>query len=406
MEDVDRLTADVERQIEQAIDRAALVLFLVDARAGLMPLDARVADRLRGIDKPVLLVVNKCDTPELEPQAAEFHRLGPWPLVRVSTLQNRGKDELLAHLTRLLPEEEAGSPPEEAALKIAIVGRRNTGKSTFINAIAHEERTIVSEVPGTTRDSIDVTFEKDGKTFIAIDTAGVRYKGAIKTDVEFYSLARAERSIRRADVVLLFFEAHKKVSHVDKQLAGYILENYKPAIFVANKWDLMLPRPTGELADYYRRVLPSLDYTPIAFVTAKDGRNVQSVLSLAQHLHKQASARVSTGELNRVIQQAIAVQPPSLRYNRQGKIFFATQVATNPPTIVLFTNGPELFDNTYQRYLLKHLRDELPFHEVPIKMYLRPRRAAAEGEAKAAPEPAPRNATRKKRSKQPELWND
>jgi GTP-binding protein len=208
--------------------------------------------------------------------------------------------------------------------------------------------------------------------------------------------------------VLLFFEAHKKVSHVDKQLAGYILENYKPAIFVANKWDLMRPRPTGELADYLRRVLPSLDYTPMAFVTAKDGRNVQSVLSLAQHLHKQASARVSTGELNRVIHQAVTAQPPSLRYNRQGKIFFATQVATNPPTIVLFTNGPELFDNTYQRYLLKHLRDQLPFHEVPIKMYLRPRRGPGEGEEKAAPEPAPRRKTAsgKKRPKQPELWND
>jgi len=406
IDDVDALTADVERQIDQAIDRAHLILFVVDARSGLVPLDEHVAERLRAADKPILLVANKCDTPELDVQATEFHRLGSWEVLPVSALQNRGKDKLREFIARHLPEQAVGPPPEEVHLKIAIVGRRNTGKSTFINAIAEEERTIVSEVPGTTRDSVDVRFEKDGKTLIAIDTAGVRYRGAVKTDIDFYSLARAERSIRRADVVLLFLDASKKVSHVDKQLAGYILENHKPAIFVVNKWDLLKPLPTGEFADYLRRVFPNLDYVPIAFITAKDNRNVQSVLSLAQHLHKQANVRVTTGALNRVLKDAVAAQSPSMRSNRQGKIYFGTQVASNPPTIVLFTNGPELFDNTYQRYLLKNLRDHLPFAEVPIKMYLRHRRGATLEEPEAEPTPKPQRKARRAKVKKPELWGD
>ncbi len=419
--DADNLTAEVERQIELAIDRATVVLFVLDVRAGLAPLDEEVAERLRGLGKPVLLVANKCDSEALEAQATEFHRLGFSDLVCVSALQHRGKAELLARLTRVLTDlgsPTLGPPPDQTALKIAIVGRRNTGKSTFINCLAQEERTIVSEVPGTTRDSIDVRFEKDGKTIIAIDTAGVRYKGAIKSDVEFYSLARAERSIRRADVVLLFFDAPKKISHVDKQLAGYVLDNYKPAIFVVNKWDLLVKDlPTGELAEYLRKTLPNLDYVPIAFITATTGRNVQSVLSLAQHLVKQAGARVGTGDLNRVVRKAVALQSPPLRQNRQGKIYFATQVATYPPTIVLFTNGAHLFDNTYQRYLMKTFRDHLPFAEVPIKMYLRSKHAGdGDGESRHTPSAVARSKpegkvkTREKTmlagKKKPELWRD
>jgi GTP-binding protein len=274
-----------------------------------------------------------------------------------------------------LPPEAREEPAEgQEALKIAIVGRRNTGKSTFINALAQEERTIVSEVEGTTRDSIDVAFERDGKTIIAIDTAGVRYRGSVKTDIDFYSLARAERSIRRADVVLHFFDAGKKASMVDKQLAGYILENYKPAVFVVNKWDLAKGKAfTGEYGDYLRRVFPSLDHLPIAFLTAKDGKNVQKVVNLAQNLHKQATMRVATADLNRVIGQAIKDQSPPMRRNRVPKVYYVTQVAIDPPTVVVFTNGPDLFDKTYQRYLLKTLRDHFPFCDVPIKLYMRPK---------------------------------
>ena len=404
--DKDNLTDHVERQIDEAIHRAAVILFVVDARSGLVSLDEEVAERLRPVTKPIVLVVNKCDHAALMPHATEFHRLGPWDLIPVSARENRGRDALLEHIARNLPPADDERPSEEEPLKIALVGRRNTGKSTFINSLAQSERTIVSEVPGTTRDSVDVVFERDGKKVIAIDTAGVRKRVSVKSDIEFYSLHRAERSIRRADIVLMFLDAPKNISMVDKQLAGYILENYKPAIFVVNKWDLMTELPTGEFGEYVRKVFPSLDYLPIAFVTAKKGRNVHTVLNLARNLHKQACARVGTGDLNRVLKKALESQPPPSRQNRIPRIYFATQVATNPPTLVLFTNGPQLFDNTYQRYLLKTFRDHLPFKDVPIKMYFRhKRREEAEEETPA------REGKRRKRQKKPvkkkaEVWKD
>jgi GTP-binding protein len=401
--DIDNLTGEIEQQIAIALSQATLVLFVVDARAGPAPLDEEVAQRLRAVPRPVICVVNKCDTPALEPQALEFHRLGFGDLVCVSAKEKRGRQELLDLIRQHLPASDTATE-KDVSLKLAIVGRRNTGKSTFINALADDERMIVSEVPGTTRDSVDVRFERDGKAIVAIDTAGVRKKGSLKTDVEFYSLARAERSIRRADVVLLFHDSKASVSMVDKQLAGYVLENYKPAIFVVNKWDLLVQSlATGQMGDYLRKVFPSLDYVPISFITAKSGKNVQTVLNLAQNLHKQASARVGTGDLNRVLRHALTQQAPPARQNRQPKIFYATQVATNPPTIVLFTNGPQLFDNTYQRYLLKTFRDHLPFHEVPIKMYLRHKNRGDDVPVPVGDEAAQ---SRPRQKKSPQLWQD
>jgi GTP-binding protein len=415
--DVDDLTDQIERQIALALDSADVILFVVDGRAGILGLDEEVARRLRSIDKPIVCVANKCDTEAVEPQAAEFHKLGLGPVVYVSAQQNRGREYLSRLiLERLPPAEREQEKPKDVALKLAIVGRRNTGKSTFINNLAESERVIVSEVAGTTRDSIDVRFERDGLTFLAIDTAGVRKKKSLQTDIEFYSLARAERSIRRADVVLLFFDAQNKVSKVDKQLAEYILEQHKPAIFVVNKWDLLTPLPTGKMGDYLRKTFPSLDYVPMAFVTAKSGKNVYAVLNLAQHLHKQASARVTTGDLNRVLREALEASPPPLRQNRRPKVYYATQAGTNPPTIVLFTNGPELFDNTYQRYLIKTIRDRLHFNDVPIKLYLRRRQRAEQPsleETAPPPEsksPKPKTGGRKhgraKTNRAAEVWKD
>jgi GTP-binding protein len=416
--DVDNLTEQIERQIALALDTADLILFVVDGRAGVLGLDEEVARRLRAIDKPILCVANKCDTESVEPQAAESHKLGFGSVVYVSALQNRHRDELLRQIEARLPASTIRQPkPKDVAMKLAIVGRRNTGKSTFINSLAESERVIVSEVPGTTRDSIDVRFERDGLTFLAIDTAGVRKKKSLQNDIEFYSLARAERSIRRADVVLLFFDAQDRVSKVDKQLAEYVLQQHKPAIFAVNKWDLMAPMPTSKMGKYLRATFPSLDYVPIAFLTAQSGKNVHTVLNLAQHLHKQASARVGTGDLNRVLRQAIEDSPPPMRQNRRPKIYYATQVGANPPTIVLFTNGPELIDNTYQRYLIKTIRDQLHFNDVPIKLYLR-RRQRDEQPAveESATLPSPKSREEKERprrknsrAKKPravEVWKD
>jgi GTP-binding protein len=406
--DVDNLTAQIEQQIQAGIQQADLLLFVVDARDGLVPLDLDVAERLRAAGKPVLLVANKCDVPALDADAAEFHQLGFGKLLHVSALQNRGKPELLKHIAdRLPPPSDEEAPPGEVALKLAIVGRRNTGKSTFINCLAESERVIVSEVAGTTRDSIDVRFERDGKVYLAIDTAGVRKKKSLANDIEFYSLHRAQRSVRRADVVLLFLDAVEPISKVDKQLAEYIFEQGKPAIFVVNKWDLARAKvKTGDMADYIHKTFPSLDHVPIAFITAKSGKNVQAVLNLAQALHKQASARVPTGEINRVVRQALLANPPPLRQNRRAKVFYATQAATNPPTVVLFTNSPELFDNTYLRYLLRTFRDQLPFREVTIKLELRARAhgdGASVDEVEETP-PAAKKPKKRARSRGPELW--
>ncbi len=357
-QDVDNLTVQVERQIEAAMEQAHVVLFVVDARNGLMPLDEEVARRLRYVDKPVICVANKCDSPELENQTGEFYKLGRGKLVHVSAHQNRGRDELLELIHERLPQAEEADTNVAVSMKLAIVGRRN------------------------------IRFERDGKVFIAIDTAGVRRKGSISSDIEFYSMARAERSVRRADVVLLFLDPRVRISKVDKQLADYVLEHHKPAVFVVNKWDLMVPMPTGKMGNYIRATFPNLDYVPIAFITAKDGKNVQGLLNLSQNLQKQASTRVGTGDLNRVLRLAVSQNPPPMRQNRRPKVFYGTQVGANPPTIVLFANDPELFDNTYQRYLLKTFRDNLPFNDVPIKLHLRRRsREDQEPVEPAAPPP-------------------
>jgi GTP-binding protein len=372
--DADNLTEDVDRQIQVAIESAALVLFVVDVRDGILPLDEDVAARLRTLKKPVILVANKADTEKLGQQAGEFFKFGYGEPLLVSADQKLGKEELFDAILAKLPPDTGETAPEEPALKVAIVGRRNAGKSTFINSLAGAERVIVSEVPGTTRDSVDVRFERDGKSFLAIDTAGVRKHAKLASDVEFYSLHRAQRSIRRADVVLHFFDARHRISRVDKQLAEYVVEEYKPAIFVVNKWDLVKESiPTEKMAEYVRAMFPMLDHVPIAFITAKKGKNTLRLLQLALQLHKQAGVRVSTGDLNRVVRAAIEASPPPMAGSRTPKVYYATQIGVFPPTVVLFTNGPELFDDSYVRYLTKTLRDAFPFSEVAIKLLLRAR---------------------------------
>jgi GTP-binding protein len=367
--DADELSEDVDRQIRLAMEQAQVILFLVDAREGVTALDQVVAQRIRGLGKPILLVANKCDTLHIDQQSVEFFRLGFGEPLCVSAQHNRNRDQLLNRIGKILPESRP--EPEDPVLKIAIVGRRNTGKSTFINCLAGQERVIVSEVAGTTRDSVDVRFEKDGKTVLAIDTAGVRKRRSLKGNIEFYSLARAQRSIRRADVVLLFLEPRFRVSRVDKQLAEYILEQSIPAIFVINKWDLVRERiSTSEMGDYIRKVFPSLDYLPIAFITAKTGRNVPVLIDLARSLQKQSSSRAATSELNRVIREAIDTNQPPNRMGRSPRFYYAAQIAESPPTIVLHTNASGIFDPPYIRYLERTIRDRLGFQDVPIRLII------------------------------------
>ncbi|MBN2024461.1 MAG: ribosome biogenesis GTPase Der [Pirellulales bacterium] len=382
IEDADNLTEHIEEQIQVAIDGAAVILFVVDAKDGIAPLDEEVARRLRYASAPVLCVANKTDHEAMQSQADEFYRFGR-KIVAVSTTQNRGKQELLDAILERLPtttddEEELLGEPE---MRVAMVGRRNTGKSTLVNTLAQSERMIVSEVPGTTRDSVDVRFVMDGKAFVAIDTPGLRRRKSVKTDLDFYGTHRAERSIRRADVVLLFFDAAQRISKVDKQLCDYIAEQYKPCIFVVNKWDLLAGKmPTEKWVAYLRDTFRTMWHVPIAFVTGETGKNVKALLNHAQMLFKQSRDRVSTGRLNKLLRAALDHNPPPVVRQRRPKIFYGTQVATQPPTILLFCNSPGSLSATYRRYLLGVFRDELPFGEVPIKLYLRRRESTGEAE--------------------------
>ena len=382
IDDPDDLTSDVERQIDLALQDADLILFVVDGTVGPVPLDEHVASRLRKIDTPKLLVVNKCDSTRTDDEVHEFYRLAPdAPLVQTSVKANRNRSGLVEAIVEGLPPqaesesaegEQLAAPPE---LKLAIVGRRNVGKSTFINSLAEEERMIVSEVPGTTRDAVDIRFERDGKRFIAIDTPGVRKKKSLANDIEFYGLVRAQKSIRRADVVLMFFDATETISRVDKQLMDEINTRCKPCIFVVNKWDLgkAAEMEMGKWADYLRKEFPTLQHVPVAFVTAQQGRNVKKLINLAQALWKQTQVRVSTGLLNRVVREAVQANQPRTKANRRPRVFFATQVAVSPPTIVIKCNESELFEANWKRYLLGVLHEKLPFAEVPIKLYFRGR---------------------------------
>lgn len=260
-------------------------------------------------------------------------------------------------------------------MKIAIVGRRNVGKSTFINSLLNEERMIVSEVPGTTRDSVDIRFEMDGRTIVAIDTPGLRRRVSVRTDLDFYGMRRAERSIRQADVVLLFFDASQPISKVDKQLCGFILENYKPCIFVVNKWDLYQGKvATEEWSTYLRDTFGSMWHVPIAFITGQTGKNAKTLLNHAQMLFKQARTRVATGQLNALLKQALQYYPPALFRNRRPKIYYVSQIDVQPPTIAMICNYPDGFSPSYRRYLMGVLRDQLSFGEVPIKMFLQSRK--------------------------------
>ena len=403
-EDEQGLTDHIRQQIETAIRQADLVVFLVDSHDGLLPGDEQIADLLRRSGCKVLLVANKADAPRYDMGLGDFARLGFGTPLAVSATTARNIEELVVLIGQNVDLEAAPEHPPEPDLHIAIVGKRNAGKSTLVNTIGHlfegddGDRVIVSEVPGTTRDSVDVVFHKDGRTMVVIDTAGVRKKRhMVSDDVEFYSYHRAQRSIRRADVVLLLVDATLNVSEPDKKLAAYVVQQEKPVILVVNKWDLARqalreqqggrPQETSlmeQYREYLNAELSGLSFAPVAFITARDGRNVQPLLDLARHLHKTGSERVGTARLNAALQQALAERAPGGGSGRRRpKVYYATQVDVNPPHLVLFVNEPGLFDTSYRRFLLNRFRDLLPFEEVPIRLTLRARSREAAGPAEA-----------------------
>ena len=368
-----QLEAHVEGQIQYALAQARMIIFITDVRDGVTPMDETIAQMLRKLDLPVLLAVNKVDDQRLEPEVGQFAGLGLGEPLIVSAHHGRGRRELIE---RILAEigGETGKSPGHAEMRLAIIGKRNAGKSTLVNALAGEDRVIVSEIPGTTRDAVDVRFEFDGRQFLAIDTAGVRKKKSMG-DVDFYSYSRALRSIRRCDVVLYMIDATVAVSEVDLKLMRAVLDEYKPVVIAINKWDLAKGRASAEdFGHYLTEILPMYTYAPVTFITAKTGRNVLATVEVAQSLFKQARTRLTTGQLNRVLRLILEARGPSAKHGTKPvKIYYGTQVATAPPTVVFFCNSPDNVTENYRRFMENRLREVTAFKEVPIRLLFRPR---------------------------------
>ncbi len=376
--DKDELSSHIEQQISKAMDSADLILFMVDIRDGVVPLDTKIASLLRKQNLNVIGVANKADSANMFSAAGEFVRLGFGEFLCISAANNLNKSVLLDKIHDKI-EHLPSTKPAEITMKIAIVGKRNAGKSALVNSMVGSDRVIVSEVPGTTRDAIDVRFEKDGKTIIVIDTAGLRKKNKIANSIEFYSYVRATRSIYRADIVLFLVDATLPISQVDKKLARFITEEFKSCILVVNKWDLAKEQAvTEDYEAYLTKLLPSLKTIPIAFTTATKAKNVQSVLDLAGQLFKQATYWIPTPKLNKAFELIKAERVGATRRKVGGhpKIYYATQIAINPVTILMFVNNPKLFEENYMRYIKGRLQLMLPIEEVPIRLITRMHRIA------------------------------
>lgn len=380
IEDSMQLTTQVEQQIAAGLAGADLVLFLVDAQTGIVPLDQTMAQVLRssaGQGKKILLVANKVDADNLEAAAYNVMQLGFGEPVMISATTKHNFNALYKAIHKNIDfktRDSDGTDAEDAesGTLVAVVGKRNAGKSTLVNALAGEERVIVSEKEGTTRDSVDVRLEVDGKPMTLIDTAGVRKGKSIQDDIEYYSQHRSLRSVRRANVCLLLIDAAVPVSQVDHQLVNEIVKHHRPAVVVVNKWDLAEQQYTEEeYVKYLDDSLKGLSFAPIVFISAKQGEGMAEAIAMALNLYEQASHRMSTSDLNRAIEEITAERGPSNKHGKHAKIYYATQTGANPPTVVLFVNDADLFDRNYQQYLINRMRDYVAFSEVPIRLWLR-----------------------------------
>jgi|SRR5438552_10505108 len=381
------LSAQVRRAVDGAIQDSDLLLLVVDAMDGLSPLDQELARMLRRSQKPVILVINKIDNEKRENLAIDFASLGFSKSVSISAAHGRGISELLETVDQSLPAPlniEHRTSNIQHPIAIAIIGRPNVGKSSLINSIIRSERAIVSELPGTTRDAIDISYQRNSQEFLFIDTAGIRRRGKHSTSVEVFSVMRAERSIRRADLCVLIVDLTMGVTAQDKRIAGLIQKARKAAIIVLNKWDLVKPKrkekqTIAQLVDETRAQIFFLDYAPVLIASALTGENIDKLFAFIGKVRRAARERIGTGVLNRLLRSAFAANPPAMISGRRLKLFYAAQASGNPeatlepPEFAIFVNEPRLLTDTYRRYLEARIRKAQPFPGLPIILTLRPR---------------------------------
>ena len=372
----------IRQQAEIAIQEADAVLFLTDADSGVTPADREVVQILRRYQierdgvlwPPIFLVVNKADSEARRLQALQFYELGMDEIYPISALHGTGTGDLLdALVASFSPQEEE---PEDETVKIAIVGKPNVGKSSLLNRLLGEERVIVSPIAGTTRDAIDTSMEYEGIPITLIDTAGIRRRGKVEPGVEKYSVLRAMQAIERSDVALLMIDATSGITAQDTHIAGYILDSWKSTVVVVNKWDAIV-KDSFTMNEHIARVqreLNFMDYVPILFISALTGQRLEQVLPTALRVQEERLLRISTSELNQIIQKAQDTHPAPSHAGRQLKIYYGTQVRSDPPTFLLYVNDPQLSHFTYKRFLENRIREVHPYLGTPIRIVMRPRR--------------------------------
>ena len=357
------------------MEEADVILFLVDGRAGLTTSDEEVAKILRNTKKPVILGVNKIDSPQLEMNIYEFYNLGLGDPIPLSATNVMNLGDLLDAIVAAFPEE-VPEEKDEDEISIAVIGRPNVGKSSLVNQLLGEERVIVSDVAGTTRDAIDTHFVKDDMKFMLIDTAGMRRRGKIDEPVERYSVMRSLRAIDRADVVLMVINAFEGITEQDKKIAGYAHESGKGVVIVVNKWDIYPEKDdksTLRFTEDLREEIGFLQYAPVLYASALTGQRVGRVTELVKYVAEQQSMRIKTSELNELIRDAVSINPPPMHRGRRLKILFMTQADIKPPKFIIFVNDPELMHFSYLRFIENRLREMYGFEGTPIRLIVRAR---------------------------------
>jgi GTP-binding protein len=375
------LARDILRQAETALSEAAAVLFVVDARAGLTRLDREVASLLRKRSLPLVLVANKVDAESVEPLVSELYEIGLGDPAPVSAAHGLGIGELLDRVAELVaeaPGPDAVSGEDDGLVRIAIVGRPNVGKSSLLNRLVGEERMLVSEIPGTTRDSVDTRIERGDRSYLLVDTAGIRRRGRVQAVVETLSVARSRSSIERADVVALVLDAVSGIVAQDAHVAGYAHDALKPVVLVINKWDLVEHREEAAKAwsEEVRRRFPFLKEAPIVLASARTGQRVSRILDAADDLHRHAGIRVPTPQLNRWLEGEARSERGAPAKGRSVRLFYAAQTGTHPPSFVLFCNDARRIHFSLRRRLENSLRERFDFGPAPIRLAFRSRREA------------------------------